>query len=187
MKTIRAFIAIPLPAETLSILEQTTRRLAGQTPGGAVRWVKAENIHLTLHFLGDTAEEVIPTLATGLDRVAGGQKPFTLQLDKIGCFPHERRPRVIWVGITGQQKALQALHQAIGDMLEPLGWKPEERPFQPHLTLGRVKDSRQVSGLPWGEALETRPLPVTMVQLIESQLRSAGPIYTVRHTSALSG
>jgi RNA 2',3'-cyclic 3'-phosphodiesterase len=186
MKSIRAFIALKLPAAVGLSLGQTSQELAGQLSTTAVRWVKTEAMHLTLRFLDDTPVSALPEIATGLDQIGAGQAAFTLRLDKLGCFPNPRRPRVIWVGLAGDTEQMAALKQAVDNLLEPLGWEPEKGNFQPHLTLGRVKDHRAPITLPWGQPLTPLPLPVTAVHLIESQLRPSGPVYTTRHTSHLA-
>jgi RNA 2',3'-cyclic 3'-phosphodiesterase len=187
MKTIRAFIAVALPAEVKSLLAATGRQLAASTGGAAVRWVKPEAIHLTLRFLGDTAVEQLPALGAVLDRVTAGRKLFNLKLGKLGCFPGPQRPRVIWADVTGGTAELQSLKADLDTLLAPLGWPPEAKLFQPHLTLGRIKAERAAVELPWGRPLEPLLVPVVAVHLYESQLRPAGPVYTVRHSSVLAG
>lgn len=186
MTTIRTFIAIKLPDDVKAALGRVSQALSSQIPGGAVRWVASDRMHLTLRFLGDTDTSKLPDIANQLDRVAAGHTRFQLHLDQTGCFPNSKRPRVIWVGIRGDVEQLQAIHRNISELLGPLGWERENRPFQPHLTLGRVKDARQLSGITWSAEVEERPIIVDAVHLIQSDLRPTGPIYTVRHTSALS-
>jgi 2'-5' RNA ligase len=185
MKTIRAFIAIPLPAEVKSVLAEVIQGLAVQVPDRSVRWVKPQLMHITLRFLGDTAEPILPSLADMLDNIASQQSVFKLRVDKLGCFPNDKRPRVIWVGLSGQLDAACALKQDIDKSLLPLGWEHEKRSFSPHLTLGRVKDSRKLRGIQWQADVEQVIVPVRTIQLIESELHSTGPIYTVRHKSIL--
>lgn len=187
MKTIRAFIAISLPGETQAELGKAAAALAGQLPERSVRWVRSELIHLTLRFLGDTAVAELPDIMAELDRITANHKPFTLFLDELGCFPNRKRPRVIWAGLQGEIAAVKALKREIDAALEPLGWKREKRPFQAHLTIGRVKNSRKLAGIEWGAEMEKLAVPVTAVHLIESQLRPSGPVYTIRHTSHLRG
>jgi 2'-5' RNA ligase len=115
------------------------------------------------------------------------QPSFLLRLGDLGCFPNPKRPRVIWVGLEGDTAALQSLKLEIDEMLAPLGWSPEGRPFRGHLTLGRVKDARQLRGMSWEVEVEKLVMPVTAVQLIESQLQPSGPIYTLRHSAKLQG
>lgn len=185
MAKIRAFIAIQLPQDVKSYLAALTRALAEQIPPPAVRWVTPERMHLTVRFLGDTAVNRLPALAEALDVSMSRQTTFTLYLDHLGCFPNRKRPRVIWAGLKDREKALPGFKQEVDACLWPFGLEPEARPFQPHLTLGRIKDSRQIAGINWGMQLERRAVPVAAVHLIESRLTPDGPIYTVRHASQL--
>ena len=185
MSTIRAFIAIQLPDDVRAALAQVNEILAAQLPQRSVRWVKPKLMHLTLRFLGDTAVSNLPSLYDALDESAAQHDEFMLRLDHLGCFPNCKQPRVIWAGLQGQLEAADAFKQDIDAALEPLGWEREERPFRPHLTLGRVKDSRMLRDTHWEANFEKQALPVTAIHLIESELTPGGPIYTVRHTSHL--
>ncbi len=185
MITIRAFIAIELPAEVKQALGDVAAALAAGLPRGAVRWVRAEQMHLTLRFLGDTPAGRLPALAAALDDVAGRRAPFALRLSGVGCFPNARRPRVVWVGLGGEEAALAALVADLNAALGALGLPPEDKPFRPHLTLGRVKDERAAQEIDWSAAVPALNVPVAAIRLIESQLRPDGPVYTVRHTSQL--
>ena len=182
---IRAFIAIPLPAEVKAVLAEVSHALADQVPDRSVRWVKPHLMHITLRFLGETAATSLPTLTDLLDNIASQHDAFKLRVDQVGCFPNKKRPRVIWIGLSGQLDTARALKQDIDNSLLSLGWEPEKRSFSPHLTLGRVKDSRRLRGVQWAADVEQVMVPVQTTQLIESELRSSGPIYTVRHTSTL--
>ncbi len=183
MTTIRAFIAIKLPADVREYLGAVTADLAAHTQQGSVRWVTSDRLHLTLRFLGNTAVSQLPALSDALDEVASRQPVFTLQLLDLGAFPNQQRPRVIWVGLGGETAVLTRLKQQLDQALLPIGWPPEDRPFRPHLTVGRVKDSRVGTTLPWQARLAHMAVPVTAVHLIESELRPDGPRYTTRHTS----
>jgi 2'-5' RNA ligase len=183
--TIRAFIALDLPDAITAVLAQTAQIIGKQLPNGAVRWVKPDRMHLTLRFLGETAVNQLPTIANELDRLTSQQPPFNLYLNELGCFPNSRKPRVIWAGLAGDVPPLQTLKRGIDAFLAPLGWEPEKRPFQAHLTLGRVKDARQWQHMQWNVAVKKVAWSVTAVHLIESQLRPQGPIYTTRHSSHL--
>lgn len=186
MKSIRAFIALPLPPPVTAVLSDLSRELAAGVADKAVRWVKPEAVHLTLRFLGETAVNHLPALTAGLDRIAAAKAPFPLRLGPLGCFPNPRRPRVIWIGLEDGVAQATQLKQAIDTMLVPLGWEAESRPFQPHLTLGRVKEGRGLLPLPWGELPAAAVWPAESVQLIESQLRPSGAVYTTRHSSPFS-
>lgn len=187
MDTLRAFIAVPLPEAVKTALGEVGRVLSSQIPRQAVRWVKPDRMHLTLRFLGETPLSSLPAIAAGLDEIVAEKSPLLLYLGQLGCFPSSARPRVIWAGTTGNEEALQRLKREIDELLQPMGWQPETRPFRAHLTLGRVKESGKLKGVVWNAELEPLPVPVTEIQLIESELLPAGPRYTIRHTSRLGG
>jgi 2'-5' RNA ligase len=184
---IRTFIAIELPPPVTTALMQVQSRLKTISPPHAVRWTAPQNIHLTLHFLGDIPDSDVTTVSNALDAVAADCHPFELSLGGLGCFPNYRRPRVLWVGALQQSDPLTALHQKLGAALQAaIGFAPETRPFSPHLTLGRVK-----SGIPGrhlrqlSEAISAQQktvgqlarLPVTQISFIKSELRPTGAIY----------
>ena len=185
MGVIRAFIAIPLPTEVQDFLGILCQIWSKQIPEKSVRWVKPELMHITLRFLGNCEAGTLPALADVLDEIAAQEDAFTLKLDKPGCFPNNKRPRVIWVGLQGQLDGARALKQAVDDALVPLGWEQEGRSFRPHLTVGRLKDSRKVKGFQWKANQKPLPVPVKAIYLIESELHHTGPVYTVRHKSFL--
>ena len=185
MDTVRAFVAVHLPAELQEVLGAVSQELAPRVPERAVTWVQPDRMHLTLRFLGDTPTGRLDALAKMLDAVAVRRRPFHLQLDRLGAFPNERRPRVIWVGLGGDVQQAASLQKALDAALIPLGWQPEGKPFSPHLTLGRVKRDNDQIRLPWGKGVAPASFTVDAIYLMESQLRPQGPLYTVRHRSKL--
>lgn len=187
MNTIRAFIAVPLSDEVKRGLGDVARALAGPLPRGAVRWVRPEQIHLTLVFLGDTPTDQLPAIQRGMDAAAENNQPFTLHLGDLGFFPTARRPRVIWIGLAGEVNRLASLKAALDAPLAALGRSPEDKPFRAHLTLGRVRNERDVQGLEWAADVPRLAVAITTIHLIESKLRPDGPVYTVRHMSLLAG
>ncbi len=150
-------------------------------PDGArdVRWVRLDGLHLTLRFLGPTEPERIEPTIVAIDRVgrsAGG--PFEIELAGAGSFPAGRRPRTIWIGLTGGQEALAELAAVTEAALVDAGWQPEPRPFRPHLTLAR-SDGVAVGPLVAGRLVETmadRPIRCTLdrIGLFES-VTGGGP------------
>lgn len=185
MKQIRTFLAIELSAEIRSYLFQSGQKMMGDLPRKVVRWVAPENMHLTLRFLGDTPENLLPKISAELDAITSQHQPFNLHLDQLGCFPNQKRPRVIWASLDGKLAPLYAIQNKIESAVQTLGWKREKRPFRPHLTLGRVKDPNQAFRLLWTQQLEKKEFSVSAIYLIESQLRPDGPVYTIRHSSEL--
>lgn len=166
-------------------LAELQKKLKGRTPGGAVRWTAPESIHLTLHFLGNIEDSQVETVAGILAGSSAAYRPFSLRLAGLGCFPNPRRPRIVWVGVSGDTAPLVDLQQDLGRELQVIGYTPESRPYSPHLTIGRVKD-----GLPGprlaelGQALQQievgqlAVLDVTGISLIKSELKPAGAVYT---------
>lgn len=185
MNTIRAFIAVHLPDAVKDALGEVAQALAGRVPHGAVRWVRPQQMHLTLCFLGDTAVDKLPAIMEAMDLAAGKHAPFAMRLEDVGCFPNARRPRVIWVGLAGDIAQLAALKSDLDERLTPFGWPSENKPFRAHLTLGRVKDERGVQGVEWTAGVPQLEVPISAIHLIESQLRPDGSVYAVRHTSHL--
>ena len=186
MSTIRTFIAIELTDEAHIALTDLQYRLKAITPPKTVRWTAPENIHLTLHFLGDVAGKDIGRVKAALETAALACRPFTLTLTGLGCFPNLRRPRIVWAGIAGETGRLGELHRDLGEKLKVIDFQPETRPYSPHLTIGRVKKvpPRHLSQLsavlekeqPKVETLAT--WPVQAVSLFSSDLKPAGPVYT---------
>ncbi|RLC61945.1 MAG: RNA 2',3'-cyclic phosphodiesterase [Chloroflexota bacterium] len=194
METIRAFIAIPLPHPLLEELAALQRQLEKQIPPRSVRWVRAEGIHLTLKFLGDTPVEKLPEIKQALAAVARHAPACSFTVAGLGCFPNPRRPRVVWVGVQEPTGRLAALQDAIEEVMAPFGYPPEGRGFTPHLTLGRVRRKvgkeavRQV-----GEAVAATEVgllgevPADHFALIRSVLKPTGAEYTTLARFPLRG
>ncbi|MAT96266.1 MAG: RNA 2',3'-cyclic phosphodiesterase [Anaerolineaceae bacterium] len=182
---IRLFIAIDLPEAVKKVLLETAAKMGQRLPHKAVRWVKPEQLHLTLRFLGDTAVAQLPDLQDQLAQLTSQHSAFRLHLNGVGAFPSRKRPRVVWAGLDGDLAVLQAMQVELEDRIVELGWAREKRPFSPHVTLGRVKDSRQVQALNWDVVLAELDFGVTAVQLVQSELRPSGAVYTVRYSAQL--
>lgn len=184
-ETSRLFIAISLPTDVKMALQRTVDMLQEQIPNNVVRWVKPDNIHLTLRFLGDTAVSKIPQLVTELDKLDGVRQSFTLQLNQLGCFPNKKQPRVLWVGLQGEMRQLVALKQTVDHILQKIDFPLETRRYNPHLTIGRVKDSAKLGRIKWGGDVAPQLFSVTAVTLFQSELTPNGAIYTNLHTVQL--
>jgi len=134
---VRAFVAVQIDAGTVSAIENFVQLL--QAHGDAVSWVKRDNLHVTLRFLGDAvAAEKIPRLDLELARIGAETPPFTLDAHGVGAFPNLERPRVIWVGLYNE--ALAPLAARVESAARESGFAPETRLYTPHLTIGRIRD-----------------------------------------------
>jgi RNA 2',3'-cyclic 3'-phosphodiesterase len=148
----------------------------------AVRWVPHENLHLTLWFFGETAEQRAGRLMEVIDRPFAID-PFDLHIAGCGAFPPSGLPRVLWMGIVDGHASVAALHHELARRVRPLGIEPERRPFSAHLTLGRIKEvrgalrAREIRRL-WsdrdGDAGVCR---VGSVTLFRSRLSPKGSVY----------
>lgn len=187
MAVLRTFIAVELPEPVQAVLAKVSRQVAACWPANAVRWVRDEGIHLTLRFLGDTDESRLPELRHGLDQVAAGHPAFELSLAGMGCFPNPHRPRVVWVGVADPEERLPKLQRQVEHLARGLGWEREGRPFQAHLTLGRVREQAGPAPTDWTVPVEPLSFLVDQVALIESRLRPEGAEYHRLHASLLSG
>ena len=137
MSVIRAFIAIELTAEIQKRLDEISAAFKQQLNGVPVRWVSAGNIHLTLKFLGDVSVANLKLLTDILKTETAAHRPFEVSVGGAGAFPNNRRPRVIWVGVEAPPD-LAVVQSSVETAMARLGYPREDRPFSPHLTLGRV-------------------------------------------------
>ena len=184
--TVRAFVAIELPAGLCSALSGIPA--AASLPATAsVRWTPPENLHLTLRFLGDTPEEQLAPLADALDGVAAGAAPFELELGGAGAYPEARAARVLWVGLVDADRKLRRLRNQVEAAVRGLGWKREGRPFQPHLTLARLRRPTRLPADAWIQTVPRCRFAVVEVSLIRSTLKPAGAEYDVLHRAPLAG
>jgi 2'-5' RNA ligase len=179
----RLFIAIELSEPIREALAQAQSHL--KYAGGDVKWVERDNIHLTLKFLGEASEEKAERVKTALDEIAGKMKPFDISLKDIGAFPNANYPRVIWVGLDKGVEESKTLAGGIDEAMSGLGFEKESRPFAAHLTIGRVRSSKNREALK--EKLANYKLSTTncktisSIVLFKSALTSSGPIYTKLH------
>jgi 2'-5' RNA ligase len=181
MQTIRAFISIEIPQEIKEKISLIQEQLKGvETP---VSWVRLNSIHLTLKFLGKILEEQIPDIKKCIDIAVSGISPFSVNVKGGGVFPNLNYPRVIWLGLKDKTDSLFKLHKGLDSCLEKIGFKPEERGFTPHLTLGRVKSlkgkNHLIRTIHIYKDIEVGEICVDRVKLMKSQLNPAGAVYTV--------
>jgi len=185
---LRCFVAIELPAALKETIGELTRGLRASCRN--VKWVPPGNLHLTLKFLGDTEESLIPEIREKLREAASSHQPFSIAFRGAGAFPDLRRPRVVWAGVQDSQ-AVVYLQQDVEKALSSLGFAPEVRPFSPHLTLGRVKSPGHTGLLKRGiEALgdaEFGSARVGSISLMKSDLKPSGAEYERLFEAALGG
>jgi 2'-5' RNA ligase len=182
MARLRTFIAVDLGQairDRAVSLQETLARA-----GTEVKWVEPENLHATLLFLGEVDEREVPSVCRAVAEGGERQPAFPMTIERVGCFPNTRRPRILWIGVGQGSQELCALHDGLEPPLLALGcYRREERPYTPHITLGRVKSDRPTdkltdalakhAGWKGGETL------VREVLVMSSELTPKGPVYTV--------
>jgi len=171
----RAFLAIPLPpelCEALAAVGAGIEGLSAQKPG---------TIHLTIRFLDEIADPA--PIVTAIEPVAAAHEPFDMSLERLGAFPHERAPRVVWVGLGDGEMQAGALAAGVGNALAPLGFRREHRPWHGHVTLGRFR-GRAPKGFVDKERAFGRARAERLV-LFKSALTPQGAVHTAVHDMSL--
>lgn len=201
---IRSFLAVELTSDLrheLARLQDKLKQRWSNDLGRDVRvsWVRAESIHLTLKFLGDMDEQLVPRIQQAVEEVADAHRPVSVPLVRLGVFPRAQQPRVLWVGASEEweqsQEAgrLHTLHQDIEACCRVLDFTPESRPLNPHATLARIKGGERrmgqiiaTSGV-MDKSVSLPPLIIDSIVLMKSVLQPTGSIYTKLWAVRLSG
>ena len=180
MDDIRSFIAIEIPSPLKARMEEIQRQL--RRTDADVKWVRPEAIHLTLKFLGSIRQEDVERISQALAPVVAGGESIEVRVQGMGCFPNPRNPRVVWLGIDQGKEALASLQRAIEQKMAELSFPPEDRPFSPHLTMGRVRSPRGRVGLSQAlekhQGVEIGTFQAQEAILFRSELRPSGAVYT---------
>lgn len=187
---IRSFLAFELPEDIMSVVSRVSQALRQTTLD--VKWVKVNNIHLTLVFLGDIHPDAVGPIKHEMGRVCEIHGPFTLSLSGMGCFPNKRRPRVLWAGLRGDLERLTRFRDALQEPLKVFGVKEEKRPFRPHLTLGRFRkhgnrETMLEDLLREYQDIESPECRVGRLTFFKSTLNPGGAIYTQLASWPLEG
>ena len=184
---IRAFIAVNVDPKAVQEISEAIDQFRLRIPN--IRWSSLTNLHLTLKFLGDIEETKVAPIAQALRHHIAPFPRFTFNAKGLGVFPNIKRPSVLWVGLEGSR--LTELASMVERSLEPLGFAPEKRNFQPHLTVGRWRQSDKPPAK-FGEELERwrghefGKSEVRNIILFQSVLRPEGAIHRPLEEIALS-
>jgi 2'-5' RNA ligase len=149
----RLFIAVPLSPDAVaactSLIDEVRRGPLGNVP----RWVQVETLHLTVRFVGPTAQDRVADVADAVVAAAAGARAFEVELAGAGAFPEEKRPRTLWLGIERGAPELGALATGVNSLLTPLGYPSDDRPYRPHLTVARLDAAPRAEGVAIAQAL----------------------------------
>ncbi|MCH8327459.1 MAG: RNA 2',3'-cyclic phosphodiesterase [Candidatus Marinimicrobia bacterium] len=178
-KVLRLFFGFDLPRDV-------GQRAAGlrtmvDDPKKAVRWIRAANLHLTVRFLGATPQSMVSEIVKSVGSRCAEIGNIGLRIEKTGVFPQPTRPRVLWLGVTGELPKLKRLEADIHQAVEPLGYPREERDFVPHIALGRIRYVKKVTPdvtMYLGAQYEPVDCVLKVLHLYESSTGDKGVIYT---------
>jgi RNA 2',3'-cyclic 3'-phosphodiesterase len=186
---IRSFLAFELPE---GIKNEVARIAIGaKNTGLDAGWVKPDNIHLTMVFMGDMEERDMPAIISCMDNALKNITPFEISLSSMGVFPDIRRPRVLWLGLNGDFAGLSALRDALQTPLAVFGVEQEKRAFAPHLTLARFRRPAKDAALlkkvidKYSDISGPEERLDELV-LFKSDLRQGGSVYTRIHAWPLA-
>jgi len=189
--SIRCFIAIELEEwlrKEIALLQDKLRRKLS-IEDKSCKWVRPENIHLTLKFLGEVEDTLIAEICSGVVEAVQDFEPFEFEVADCGYFPPRGAARVLWIGVKEGQQELEKLQAEVDRSMEKLGFAPENRKFSAHLTLARIKNMQ--TGRKVSERVESLE-PVSLgrqnvgeVTVFQSELTGKGPIYTALNRGKL--
>ena len=186
--TIRAFIAIPISTEIHGEINKIIRGLKPVCPEN-LRWVNPQGIHLTLKFLGDVPKSNINQISDCMQLTVQRKNPFRFDVEGLGAFPRPDQARVLWIGLE-KSLELKKLQNELDQNLNKIGFPLENREFNPHLTIARVKDRLDPAELrKIAAALQQQKtgslgrLEVNEFSLFQSELRPGGAVYNKLFTA----
>lgn len=190
----RTFIAVEIPEEIKSRIEQQQIAITRDLGDPPIRWVRTEAIHLTLKFLGEISPDKAKQIEIQMPGIVAPFPPVEVEVGRLGCFPNLNRPRVVWIGIKENGNVLPELQRELDHWLQKLGFEEEKRGFSPHLTIGRV--NRQAGNQErhnLGSKLAGCQVPslgrftVDELILFKSDLKPSGAIYSALAQVKLGG
>ncbi len=183
-QTIRAFIAFPLNEAKLKI-KPIIENLKNEIPGNEIKWVEVQNLHITLKFLGDINQQKLQNICQELKNQLSPLPLLNPRIINSGVFPNYKKPNTIWLGIE-PANIFDPFVSQVELICEKHGFARENRPFSPHITIGRVRretNSREkISAvIKKFEKIESIPLSINQIVIYKSTLTRTGPIYTPFH------
>lgn len=191
-QVVRAFIALPIPEAVKDQVERVQVELRRVLPAKPVRWTKRDQFHLTLRFLGNVPADRLTELTDALRKVTAGFPVLKLRAERIGCFPHPRFPRVVWVWVHDDEEQLPVLQRGIESEVEKFAESKADKEFTGHVTLARINGIKR----PEAEALAKQMHAMTErcfgewtaneVKLMRSELFQSGALHTVLAAFPLS-
>ncbi len=187
---IRSFLAFEIPGEIRPAVSSIYRGLRNTSLD--VRWVREENIHLTVIFMGNVDERHLPSIGRVVEKACSKYAPFKIRVKGVGVFSNLRNAKVLWIGVEGDIERLSYFKESIQKKLKPFGIKEESRRFSPHITVGRFRKGFNQTML-LKEVLDrfkdvTSPeVLLKELVLFKSELKPDGAVYTKLNCWPITG
>ncbi len=180
---IRTFIALEISNIIRNQITNIQKHLMNK--GAEIRWIKNDNIHLTLRFVGEIDNKNHDKIFEAMNKVAENARPITLNLTELGMFPDENHPSVIWVGIGGEVEELRQMSEKCDYFLTAKRFEIKKRHFRPHITIGRIKkltNKKQFISELDDIQINQTVFKVDKLNVVKSDLKPTGAKYTNLHT-----
>jgi 2'-5' RNA ligase len=184
----RVFCAIELPEAVRGLVLRHIACLKQAVPDARASWARETNLHLTLKFLGEIPQTVVPDFSNAVSRAVVGMKSCRIRFEATGAFPTRGQPRVFWIGTNDYSGTLAELHAKVEEESALAGFAKEARPFHPHLTIARLRIPHYARELATAhKQIEFEPVEIAVEELlvVRSELSSGGSKYTVVSRHAL--
>ena len=176
---IRTFLAVPLPNEVKGKKNMFFSTIDHSNV--QINWIKSQNLHLTLKFIGYTPENMFGEIVSELSEIFKNQKPFSISVKDTGCFPFPERPSTLWMGIDGNTNPLKNLVLNIENTMEKLGFPRSYKKFYPHITIARIKYPQKLTPdiqIFLKSHYDPIDLTIDRVQFLASELLKTGTLYS---------
>ena len=179
----RIFLSIPVPNVVKNIKQMLTSTCENERV--EIRWVKHNNLHLTVQFLGSVSNEKVAEIRKEVENVVSAINPFILTVSETGCFPNTSKPSVLYLGIGGNIGALKALVVKINDKMSQIGFKKDSELFIPHITVAKINYPQKFNpdlSIFLNSTYDEVEFSVDKIQLLESKTLTEGVVYETLNT-----
>jgi 2'-5' RNA ligase len=179
----RTFIAVELQKDIVEAVDRFLTKTTQEIKNNKISWVKKENLHITIKFLGEIEEKQLETINEVLSEISKNIKSFEVEIKEIGVFPNLNHPRVVWVGVKDEANNLVSLANLVEEKLAKFGFQKEDKEFTAHLTIGRVKKLNNLGEIKTYvekyKSIEFGKSKIDSITFFQSILRPEGPEYKV--------
>lgn len=177
----RVFVAVDISDEARRLIAKRIENFRPHFSDLRVGWEKPEKLHLTVKFLGDTPEAKLAEIIAAVENSVAEINPFSISIEGVGAFPPRGAARVLWLGVKDENLALQKIQKRLESECEKIGFERENRIFNPHLTVARLKEpakSRELTQLHLKTDFPPAKFDVPEIVIYKSDLQPNGSVYS---------